>query len=158
MSVDSEKGKGTKIDIFLPLEKSRIEDLASTELPHLKHLKTKKVLLAEDNQVNQMVAVKMLEAIGVQVTVVENGKLALEAVSQGQYDLILMDIQMPVMDGIEACSELRKTNKDIPIVALTANVMSDDVLKYKQEGFNDHIGKPIEHTKLIQVLAQYLSD
>lgn len=158
LSVDSSIGNGTKVCIFLPLEKAKFEELTTSELPHLKQLKTKKVLLAEDNKINQMVAVKMLESIGVQVTVVENGKLALEAVNQSKYDLILMDIQMPIMDGIEACSELRKHYKDLPIVALTANVMSDDILKYKQEGFNYHIGKPIDQTKLIHVLAQYLAE
>lgn len=158
MSVVSKVKQGTTINMFLPLKQAKFEDMIEKELPNIKLLKTKKVLLAEDNKINQMVAVKMLESIGVQVTVVDNGQLALDAVQKQDFDLVLMDIQMPVMDGLAACTELRKTHKDLPIVALTANVMSDDILKYKQEGFNDHVGKPIEQAYLFKVLAQYLSD
>ncbi|WP_341206337.1 ABC transporter substrate-binding protein [uncultured Psychrosphaera sp.] len=158
MSVVSKVKQGTTINMFLPLKQAKFEDMVHKELPHIKLLKTKKVLLAEDNKINQIVAVKMLESIGVQVTVVDNGQLALDAVQKQDFDLVLMDIQMPVMDGLAACTELRKTHKDLPIVALTANVMSDDILKYKQEGFNDHVGKPIDQAYLLKVLAQYLSD
>ncbi|MFT6529497.1 MAG: signal transduction histidine kinase/BarA-like signal transduction histidine kinase [Psychrosphaera sp.] len=158
MSVVSKVNQGTTIKMFLPLKQAKFEDMIEKELPNIKLLKTKKVLLAEDNKINQMVAVKMLESIGVQVTVVDNGQLALDAVQKQDFDLVLMDIQMPVMDGLAACTELRKTHKDLPIVALTANVMSDDILKYKQEGFNDHVGKPIDQAYLLKVLAQYLSD
>ncbi|MDU0112514.1 ABC transporter substrate-binding protein [Psychrosphaera aquimarina] len=158
MSVVSKVKQGTTINMFLPLKQAKFEDMIEKDLPNFKLLKTKKVLLAEDNKINQMVAVKMLESIGVQVTVVDNGQLALDAVQKQDFDLVLMDIQMPVMDGLAACTELRKTHKDLPIVALTANVMSDDILKYKQEGFNDHVGKPIEQAYLFKVLAQYLSD
>lgn len=158
MSVVSKVKQGTTINMFLPLKQAKFEDMIEKELPNIKLLKTKKVLLAEDNKINQMVAVKMLESIGVQVTVVDNGQLALDAVQKQDFDLVLMDIQMPVMDGLAACTELRKTHKDLPIVALTANVMSDDILKYKQEGFNDHVGKPIDQAYLLKVLAQYLSD
>ena len=69
-----------------------------------------------------------------------------------------MDIQMPVMDGITACRKIRESNQLLPIIALTANVMSDDILKYQVEGFNGHIAKPIDLDVLIQVLAQNLLD
>jgi signal transduction histidine kinase len=157
IDVVSEVNKGTVITIGLPLKKAASEDLSKTELPQLQLLKTKNILVAEDNKINQMVAEAMLESMGVNVTIVDNGQLALDEFKVRKYDLILMDIQMPVMDGITACRTLRESNKIIPIIALTANVMSDDILKYNEEGFNDHIGKPIDQNNLIQVLAQYLS-
>jgi len=104
-----------------------------------------------------LIASTMLESIGVNVTVAENGKLALDAINKTKYDLILMDIQMPDMDGISACRIIRQSNNEVPIVALTANVMSDDVANYKEEGFNDHRGKLLDLKDVIRVLAAYLS-
>lgn len=158
ISVESVVNKGTEVSIFLPLEQAVLSDLTEIELPDIRLLKTKKILLAEDNKINQMIAVKMLETMGVNITVVENGQQAVDAVSKDTYDLILMDIQMPIMDGLMACKILRKNNISIPIIALTANIMSEDVAQYKAEGFNAHIGKPVEQNVLLKVLAQYLSN
>jgi len=158
ITVESAVNKGTEVSIFLPLEQAVLSDLTGIELPDIRLLKAKKILLAEDNKINQMIAVKMLETMGVDITVVENGQQAVDAVSKDSYDLILMDIQMPIMDGLMACKILRKNNISIPIIALTANIMSEDVAQYKAEGFNDHIGKPVEQNVLLKVLAQYLSN
>jgi CheY-like chemotaxis protein len=82
----------------------------------------------------------------------------LDEVKEKNYDLVLMDIQMPVMDGITACRKIRETNQSLPIIALTANVMSDDILTYQVEGFNGHLAKPIDLDVLMQVLVQNLLD
>lgn len=158
IDVVSEVDKGTVVSIFLPLKKAALEELNETELPKLTLLNTKNVLLVEDNEINQMIAEAMLESIGINVTVAANGQQALDEVKDKNYDLVLMDIQMPVMDGITACRKIRESNQLLPIIALTANVMSDDILKYQVEGFNGHIAKPIDLDVLIQVLAQNLLD
>ncbi|MFT4906861.1 MAG: signal transduction histidine kinase/CheY-like chemotaxis protein [Oleispira sp.] len=158
IDVVSEVDKGTVVSICLPLKKAALEELNETELPKLTLLNTKNVLLVEDNEINQMIAEAMLESIGINVTVAANGQQALDEVKDKNYDLVLMDIQMPVMDGITACRKIRESNQLLPIIALTANVMSDDILKYQVEGFNGHIAKPIDLDVLIQVLAQNLLD
>jgi signal transduction histidine kinase/CheY-like chemotaxis protein len=158
IDVVSEVDKGTVVSICLPLKKAALEELNKTELSKLTLLNTKNVLLVEDNEINQMIAEAMLESIGLNVTVAANGQQALDKVEEKDYDLVLMDIQMPVMDGITACRKIRESNQLLPIIALTANVMSDDILKYQVEGFNGHIAKPIDLDVLIQVLSQNLLD
>lgn len=157
IEVKSEVNKGTEVSIFLPLEQASISDVGGAERPDIKLLKTKKILLAEDNKINQLIAVKMLNTIGVNITVVDNGQQAIDRVDKDSYDLVLMDIQMPIMDGLTACKILRKNNVTIPIIALTANVMPEDIAQYKAEGFDAHIGKPVEKNILFQVLSQYLA-
>jgi CheY-like chemotaxis protein len=158
IDVVSEVDKGTIVSICLPLKKDKFEELSKVELPKLTLLNTKNVLLVEDNKINQMIAEAMLESMGINVTVAANGQQALDEVKEKNYDLVLMDIQMPVMDGITACRKIRETNQSLPIIAFTANVMADDILKYQVEGFNGHIAKPIDLDVLMQVLVQNLLD
>ncbi len=114
------------------------------------------VLLAEDGRVNQMVATLILEQHGHQVTVVENGRLAVEAYADGDYDVILMDIQMPEMNGYQATGAIRKreseTDAHIPIIAMTANAMVGDREKCLDAGMDDYISKPIQANDLIRIL------
>lgn len=156
IDVKSELNKGTTVLISLPIEKASGETLPTTELANLEHLRRKNILLVEDNRINQMVAQAMVETSGANVVTVSNGQLALDALKNAKFDLILMDIQMPVMDGRTACRKIRETDQKVPIIALTANVMKDDIDAYKAEGFNDHIGKPIEQERLMSVLAKFL--
>ncbi|NQZ10240.1 MAG: response regulator, partial [Algicola sp.] len=116
------------------------------------------LLLVEDNEINQELAVELLESTGVTVTVVDNGLQALEAVSKTDFDGILMDCQMPVMDGYKATIALRKQAKyrDLPIIALTANAMAGDKQKVLDVGMNDHIAKPIDPANLLAVLAKWI--
>ena len=116
----------------------------------------KKVLVVEDMEMNQLLMKKIMESWGIEVAVVPNGALALEKVQQENYDLILMDIQMPEMDGVEATRRIRQL-KDIckattPIVAVTANLLKGDSEKYLAAGMNDYIAKPIEEKKLFSIL------
>ena len=112
----------------------------------------KKILLAEDNPVNQKLAVKILEKKGHLVMVAENGCRALKLLKEHSFDLILMDIQMPEMDGIEATSKIRlqetETGKHIPIIAMTANAMKGDREKYLEAGMDEYVSKPIKPKEL----------
>lgn len=145
IELESQLGKGTRVQILLPLPKvslSSIKDQSkSVEPPNLQN---KSILVAEDNKVNQVIIKKMLSATDAKLTFVENGKLAVDAISKSNFDMVLMDIQMPVMDGIESFKNITKIRKGIPIIALTANVMVEDVNRYLEIGFVEHIGKPID--------------
>ena len=118
------------------------------------------LLLAEDNEINQQVAREVLEMAGFKVTIVENGKLAVEAAANNPYDGVLMDIQMPVMDGIEASATIRGLPagryKDLPIIAMTAHAMSGDREKSLAAGMNDHVTKPLDTVELFSALARWI--
>lgn len=118
-----------------------------------------KVLLAEDNEINQQIVVELLENQGVEVEVVSNGKAAvnkiLEANKESFYDLIFMDLHMPEMDGFEATKLIRKFYPQLPIVALTARVMVEEKERCLNNGMNDHIPKPIDPQLLFSVLSKW---
>ncbi|WP_216041205.1 response regulator [Pseudoalteromonas sp. C2R02] len=115
------------------------------------------ILLVEDNKINQIVASEILKSLGLCVDIAENGKQAIELINNGQYPLVLMDIQMPVLDGIEATKILRKTYsaEQLKIVALTANIISDQIDYYAEIGMNGYLGKPYEIEKIKAVVDQY---
>ena len=118
------------------------------------------ILLVEDNAVNQKVAQRYLEKLGVTCDVARNGREAIETWQKGNYDLILMDCQMPVMDGFEATREIRgqeRHGKRIPIIALTANALASDRDNCLAAGMDEHLGKPLELAKLEACLAQHLA-
>lgn len=121
-------------------------------------LKGSHILLAEDNQTNQEVIVGLLEHAGIFIDIAQNGREALERfqADPNRYELILMDIQMPVMDGYEATQKIRQINPDIPIIALTANAMKEDIQRSLESGMNDHISKPIKVETLYTVLLRYI--
>ena len=103
-----------------------------------------RVLLAEDNDINQIVATEILKMKGIAVDVASNGLEAVDMARSGAYDVILMDIQMPELDGIEATRRIRAFLPDIPIIAMTAHTMKGDAEKSLEAGMQDHIAKPIE--------------
>ena len=117
-----------------------------------------RVLLVEDNEVNQQVASELLGAMGVSVTVADNGQQALDILQMEAFDLVFMDIQMPVMDGHEATRKLREihTLRDLPVIAMTAHAMSGDREKSLEAGMNDHITKPLDPEQLEVVLHLWL--
>ena len=121
------------------------------------------ILLAEDNPVNQKLAVTILHRRGYHVTVVSNGQEALDAIAASQFDLVLMDMQMPVMDGMEACQHIRAmqaagTLAPLPIIALTANAMSGDRERYLQAGMDGYISKPIDAARTLEEIHRVLGD
>ncbi|WP_086488610.1 response regulator [Thioflexithrix psekupsensis] len=128
--------------------------LPSTESNRTPH----RVLLVEDNQVNCLVAVSMLQALSCQVDVVEDGLQAVNVCRNRHYDLIFMDIQMPVMDGVTATLHIREqegSTRHTPIVALTANTLPADLKRYREAGLDDCVGKPVTVERLRRVLARF---
>jgi CheY-like chemotaxis protein len=122
-------------------------------------VKKPRILLAEDNPVNEKVAIHTLRKLGYDVHAVGNGQDAVNAWKSGHYDLILMDCQMPILDGYEATREIRALESGInriPIVALTAHAMKDDDIKCKEAGMDHHLTKPIDRAQLQACLDEYI--
>jgi CheY-like chemotaxis protein len=120
-----------------------------------------RILLADDNVVNQQVALKILSRLGYQADAVANGQEALEALARESYDLVLMDVQMPEMDGFEATAEIRNHKSDvldhnIPIIAMTAHAMKGDRERCLEAGMDDYASKPINPKVLSQKIEQWV--
>jgi CheY-like chemotaxis protein len=123
-----------------------------------------RVLLVEDNPVNQRVAQRQLQKLGADVTIANHGAEALERMAEAAFDAVLMDCQMPVMDGFTAAARIREdekkdaSGKRVPIIALTANVMSEDREHCLAAGMDAHLGKPIVPSQLADCLGRYLGE
>jgi len=145
IDIQSKQGLGTTVTIKLPLPKANnIADKAPKKSFKAPNLKGKKILIAEDNNINQVLIKAMMAKTNADITIVENGQLAFEAVGSERFDLVLMDIHMPIMDGIEANQQIKTILPNLPIIALTANVMDKDVKHYYQQGFISHVAKPVD--------------
>ncbi len=116
-----------------------------------------RILLTEDNTTNQEIILGLLEGSGIDIDTAYNGQEAVDKFKQNRYELILMDIQMPIMDGYEATKLIRELDNLVPIVALTANAMKEDAERTKNAGMNAHLNKPIEVEKLYSVLLEFIS-
>ncbi|WP_283630124.1 PAS domain S-box protein [Shewanella baltica] len=140
---------------ILPVRR-RTEELAPQLLVPLQG---KRILLVEDNEMNLEVASEFLEQVGIILSIATNGQIALDKLSQQHFDLVLMDCQMPVMDGYQATQAIRKRPElaNLPVVAMTANAMAGDRDMCIRAGMNDHIAKPIEVNVLYQTLLKYLA-
>ncbi|TAE62596.1 MAG: response regulator, partial [Bacteroidetes bacterium] len=165
--VNSEVAVGTTFYVELPYQKlnDHMEQISSSAQPaSAKSTGTKSwtevhILVADDNEINQLLAKRMIASWGGAVTIAENGVQALEALQKESFDVVLMDIHMPEMDGIDATKAIRaaKTSySNIPIIALTANAMEDDEQVYKDAGMNDYIIKPVDADLLKQKITRYL--
>ena len=132
-------------------------ETASAMADNWKAVQGARILLVEDNEVNQQVATEILEQAGVTVEIAENGLQALTALDERSYDAVLMDVQMPVMDGYEATRRIRTNDRfqTLPIIAMTANAMSGDREKSLATGMNDYVTKPINPVQLMAVLAKW---
>ena len=135
-----------------------VSENAETAIEELAPFKGAKILLAEDNAINQMVARELLEIGGMVTDIAENGREAVKKVIEGDYALVLMDIQMPEMDGLEATHAIRSLERftTLPIIAMTAHAMHGDREKSLRAGMNDHVTKPIDATELYKTLAHWL--
>ncbi|MBT4838977.1 MAG: response regulator [Methylococcales bacterium] len=131
-------------------------DSANNKAPSQLPQKEGKILYAEDNIDNQNIVRLLLKKKKIKLDIVENGKLALDKALKNDYDLILMDMQMPVMSGTEATEKLRSSGYKIPIVALTANIHQSDISKYKESGCTDWLSKPIDRKKFFKIIDSFI--
>lgn len=158
----SEFGLGSKFFVSLPLDIDT-EAITSningdTEARVLKSSFTAKALIAEDNEINQIVACEVLKSYGLTVEVANNGKEAVKMAQSGQYNIIFMDLKMPELDGFSAARAIRQYDQQTPIIALSAAVLSEDVRLSIQAGMNAHLAKPMEREALENVLHKFLAD
>lgn len=136
-----------------------LEEMRSVPLENgTKQWKKYRVLVAEDYDVNQLLIEALLEVHGIVPDFAENGKEACDLIGQNRYDLVFMDINMPVMDGLEATRIVRTSHADLPIVALTANALKGDKERFMAEGMNGYLSKPIEAEALLHILETFLGD
>ena len=150
----SAAGQGATFWIEIPIERA-VGD-PPVAVADTRTMQPMKILVAEDNATNQLVARQILERMGHRVDVVDNGVEAVEAVASRPYDVVLMDISMPLMDGVEATTRIRALGgrlAEIPIIALTANAMSDDIASYLDAGMTGFVSKPVVKDKLAAALA-----
>jgi two-component system sensor histidine kinase/response regulator len=131
---------------------------ADTLMENLDAIKGISVLLVEDNEFNQQLATELLTDAGFKVDVAEDGQKSLDKLDKQVYDVVLMDMQMPVMDGVTATVEIRKKEafRDLPVIAMTANVMAADIERCYKAGMNDHVGKPIDPDELFGKLLKWV--
>ncbi|MDR0464593.1 MAG: response regulator [Treponema sp.] len=165
LSVESKIGTGSRFSFVLTFDTITLTDKEQIkkEVSHSyidKPVFSGEVLLCEDNVMNQQVICEHLKRIGLKTVVAENGKIGVDFVQsrleKKQFDLVLMDIHMPVMDGLEAASRILEFDKNIPVVALTANIMTSDKDIYMANGIIDCIGKPFTSQELWRCLLKYL--
>lgn len=135
------------------------EEVRSASLKNRKkQWQNRRVLVAEDYDVNRLLIEALLELHGIIPDFAENGKEACELIEQNRYDLVLMDINMPVMDGLEATCIVRTNHPDLPIVALTANALKGDKERFMAEGMSGYLSKPIDAEALLHILETFLGD
>ncbi|HNP45788.1 MAG TPA: PAS domain S-box protein [Panacibacter sp.] len=157
--VDSKKGFGTSIYISLRLRIGSADDLPAREdtLSDSSILKGSKLLLAEDNEMNRIVANTILEQYGAVVDNAFNGNEAINMLNAAKYDLVLMDVRMPEMDGLEATAFIRQNiSTSLPVIALTANALKQEQEKCLKAGMNDFLSKPFDEEDLVKMIAKWL--
>lgn len=166
IGVTSELGKGTTFFAIIPLTQSDVQVVeqktSAVDEQTMKKLNDVKLLLVEDNEFNRMVAEDTLKELlpGITIDIAINGQEAVDRVQEEHYDIVLMDIQMPVMDGVTATRTIRTTlsapTKDVKIIAMTANVLQEDVAQYFNTGMNAYVSKPFQVDELLLKMAAVL--
>ncbi|KMT64601.1 PAS domain S-box protein [Catenovulum maritimum] len=162
IQVDSKIGKGSCFKLEIPMQVSESQDREDELVKPVlispnTSIEKKKILLVEDNFINQQVAKSMVENLGYLVEIAEHGEQAISMLNESEFDIILMDCQMPVMDGYDATRNIRTghTQAQIPIIAMTAHAMTGDKQKCLDAGMNDYISKPIDSELLENLIAKY---
>lgn len=159
LEVDSAPGDGSTFYFEIELERVDCQAPVSHRRADVEELRALTVLVAEDNLINQKVIGTILRNAGHDVTLVENGREAVDQYDKQSFDILLMDIQMPVLDGVEAVAEIRQkelnSGTHTPIIAVTAHAMQGDREKYLAAGMDDYLSKPINRDELLEVLQRY---
>jgi signal transduction histidine kinase/CheY-like chemotaxis protein/HPt (histidine-containing phosphotransfer) domain-containing protein len=142
----------------LGADQEKVQDVQAGPAPELSRLRGARVLLVEDNELNREVALGLLSDANLSIDVAENGEVAVRMTAMDTYDLVLMDMQMPVMDGITATRAIRSNPqlRSLPIIAMTANVMANDIEQCIEAGMNDHVAKPIDPDALFAALLRWI--
>lgn len=158
IEIESEKGKGTRVNIRIPMrisnEKTKQDIVEMTDLQ--KSLKGLRILAVEDNELNRMVLQVILKKCEVVVSIAHNGQEAIKLIQEQEFDLVLMDVQMPIVDGLEATKYIREELKlSTPIIGLSANAMREEVEICKQAGMNDYLVKPYSERVLVEVMKKW---
>lgn len=163
VGVTSEPAVGSCFWVTVRLGKGHSEDSSTiqagnhqTDIEFRHSLAGVRVLLAEDNPINQEVALGMLREVGLKADLAENGVKAVQMIEEDTYSLVLMDMQMPEMDGVEAARQIRAMGHKLPIVAMTANAFSDDRERCMQAGMDDFLAKPVVPEKLFETLLRWI--
>ena len=171
IKVESQLHEGSTFSLTLPLmiaseteqqqlrEKQRVSKLLETgTLSSLSTLSNVRILLVEDNPTNRLVATQMLSSFGAVIEIAKNGEQALQMFADYEFDIVLMDLQMPVMDGYAATRRIRLTEKGkhVPIIAMSAAVMKSDIAMVEEAGMNGHIAKPIDVQKMVNEINAWL--
>ena len=166
IKIESKLGEGTTVSFQIPTRIATFEETQpkrSVEADEKERLRGKRILLAEDNDLNAEIAMALLEEEGVQVDRAVDGVQCMEKLERcpdGYYSMILMDIQMPNLDGYQATEKIRRLQNpkkaEIPIIAMTANAFSEDRTVALSVGMNDHVAKPIDMNILIAMMLKYL--
>jgi signal transduction histidine kinase/ActR/RegA family two-component response regulator len=152
MMFSSQEGEGTTFTFTIPYEQAREFSLITKQENDFSHLR---ILIAEDNEINQKFISSLLKKMKISFDMAINGEVAVNMMKENDYDIVLMDLSMPVMDGFEATEEIRKRNKDIPIIALTANAFDKDKERALEIGMNDFLSKPLKKNNLEIVLSKF---
>jgi CheY-like chemotaxis protein len=157
LELESEVNKGSRFffTIKMPFSHFNSSVLNEKKLGKLKSLKGTKVLVAEDSPLNMSITRKFLKGWDVTIVEATNGKEAVDFYHKKEYDLLLIDLDMPVMDGYQALEEIRKLDKDIPAIAFTAAVLPNMKEHLRNYGFNDYLPKPFRPEELHQTIVQY---
>ena len=166
ITFESEQGKGTTFVIIIPFKIDRNSEARKEKAENCAgSIKGLNILLVEDNELNMEIAEFIIQSEGAVVTKAWNGREAVEIYKKsraGEFDLILMDIMMPIMDGYEATRTIRSMDRKdastIPVIAMTANAFTEDKMKSKEAGMNEHISKPIDLKQLIKVITVAVSE
>ena len=154
LKVESKEGKGSCFYFKIPIKKG---DKGENKIENNNTIKEEtKILLAEDNPANQMFMKVLFKKLNINYEIANNGKEVVEKYKQGGFNLILMDINMPIMGGVEATEIIREIDKQIPIIALTASILDDEKKIYKKVGMNEALAKPLDVKKLKEVFQKYL--
>ena len=158
IQVESIVGKGSTFSFILNFNKTSAEAVLEPEILEIDtEIKDTKILVVEDIELNQLLMKTLLDDFGFECEIAANGKIAIEKLKDNSYDIILMDLQMPEMNGFEATKHIRETMKlEIPIIALTADVTTVDVAKCKAFGMNDYISKPVDERLLYSKLISFI--